>query len=79
MERLLAVAIERRQRTVAGLVLLFEIRVRVWVWVGGGGEGGWGIEGVAVVEGGEVARGNEGEWVWVLAGELGEKHEGGGF
>lgn len=83
MYRLLTLAIERRWRTVPGLLLLLEVRVRVRVKVlGVRGKGGWGFEGVAVVElrgGGEVARdarSNDCELAWVLAGDLGEKHGG---
>lgn len=85
MYRLLSLAIERRWRTVPRLLLLLEVRVRVRVSVevlGVRGKGGWGFEGVAVVElrgGGKVARearSDDSELAWVLAGDLGEKHGG---
>lgn len=80
MYRLLTRTVEGRRRAVLGFLLFLGdmIRVRVMV-LGVWGKGGWGFEGVAVVEFrgvGEVAREKAFEWVWLLAGELGEKHGG---
>lgn len=80
MYRLLTRTVEGRRRAVLGFLLFLGDMVRVRVMVlGVWGKGGWGFEGVAVVEFrgvGEVAREKECEWVWLLAGELGEQHGG---